>query len=255
MRFEQRSHPQNPTSAHRQTLIMRIRFQHHWLFICLAAVLSCNTAAADEKGESSGDWKPLFNGKNLDGWKVQSGTATYRVEDGTIVGTTSPGSPNTFLASQETFADFELTFEVLLEDNELNSGVQIRSKLRDGQYGGVTYGPQVEIAAGPSTSGFIYGESAGGWQSPEPESADPTVNKHDHFQNKAWNKYRVLAVGRHIQTWINDQPIADLQYDPKRYEDNSEGFIGLQVHGVGDSGPYHVRWRNIQIRPIVSEKK
>ncbi|MEP6167587.1 MAG: ThuA domain-containing protein, partial [Rhodopirellula bahusiensis] len=36
-------------------------------------------------------WKPLFDGKSLDGWNRKNGTAKYRVEDGTIVGTTSEG--------------------------------------------------------------------------------------------------------------------------------------------------------------------
>lgn len=44
--------------------------------------------------------------------------------------------------------------------------------------------------------------------------------------------------------------VADLEYDKKRYEDNKEGFIGLQVHGVGDSGPYRVRWKNIYVRTL-----
>jgi hypothetical protein len=32
------------------------------------------------------------------------------------------------------------------------------------------------------------------------------------------------------------------------------GFIGLQVHGVGDRGPFEVRWRNIQIKDLAPEK-
>lgn len=212
------------------------------------------TALADEHAAPEGEgWIKLFDGETTDGWKIRSGKATYKVEDGAIVGTTEPGSPNTFLITEDTFADFELQFDVLLEDNPLNSGVQIRSKLRDpesGQYGGRVYGPQVEIEASPGQAGFIYGEAAGGWQSPEPESKDPKVNTHSFFKNNEWNTYRVKADGRKIQTWINDNMVADLEYDEKRYEDNKEGFIGLQVHGVGDNGPYSVRWKNIYIRTI-----
>jgi hypothetical protein len=230
--------------------------QQSFLRACLAiliitAVATCATAQDQSAPEGEG-WVQLFDGETLDGWKIRSGKATYKVEDGTIVGTTVAGSPNTFLISADEFADFDLRFEVLLEDNPLNSGVQIRSKLRnpDGEYGGRVYGPQVEIEASPGQAGYIYGEAAGGWQSPEPESKDEAVNKHRFFKNNEWNQYRVKADGRRIQTWINGNMVADLEYDEQRYEENEKGFIGLQVHGVGDSGPYSVRWKNIFIKPI-----
>ena len=63
----------------------------------------------------------------MNGWTQKNGTATYRVEDGTIVGKTNEGSPNSFLCTDKDYSDFELTFEVKVDD-ELNSGVQIRSK-------------------------------------------------------------------------------------------------------------------------------
>lgn len=223
----------------------------------LAPVVIRSAPAADNEltpQQKAEGWKSLFDGKTLEGWSVKSGFATYKVENGAIVGTTAQDSPNTFLVSKDTFRDFELTFDVRLDHNELNSGVQIRSKLRGDQYGGRVYGPQVEIEAGPGQSGFIYGEAAGGWQSPEPMSKDKSVSEHHHFKNGEWNHYRVRAVGRHIETWINGHKIADLMYDEKRYADNPEGFIGLQVHGVGKRGPYSVRWKNIFVKPLSEAK-
>ena len=210
-----------------------------------------NTLTAQQKSEG---WQCLFDGKTLDGWSVKSGFATYKVEDGAIVGTTASESPNSFLVSAETFRDFELTFEVKLDNNELNSGCQIRSKLKGEQHGGRVYGPQVEIEASPGQSGYIYGEAAGGWQSPEPQSKDKAVNEHSHFKNGEWNQYRAKAVGRHIETWINGNKVADLMYDEKRYEDNPEGIIGLQVHGVGKRGPFSVRWKNLFIKKLAESK-
>jgi hypothetical protein len=76
----------------------------------------------------SGDgWKPLFNGQNLDGWQQKNGWAVYRIDGNSIHGTTSKGSPNSFLCTAQDYADFELKFEVKVH-NDLNSGVQIRSK-------------------------------------------------------------------------------------------------------------------------------
>jgi hypothetical protein len=70
---------------------------------------------------------------------------------------------------------------------------------------------------------------------------------HKAFQNGEWNHYRVLARGPRILTWVNGRPIEDL-VDEAKYQSHPEGFIGLQVHGVGDRGPFEVAWRNIRIR-------
>jgi hypothetical protein len=208
---------------------------------------SDNKLTEQQKAEG---WQLLFDGKTLDGWSIKSGFATYQVDQGAIVGTTVAGSPNTFLCSEATFADFELTFEVRFDDQFFNSGIQVRSKLRGEKYGGRVYGPQIEIEKSPGQSGYIYGEAAGGWQSPEPLADEPS-SAHNHFRNDGWNQYRIRAVGRRIQTWINGNRVADLVYDEGRYMDNSQGFIGLQVHGIGDrKEEMTVRWKNIYIKSL-----
>ncbi|MGH6904905.1 MAG: family 16 glycoside hydrolase [Geminicoccaceae bacterium] len=60
------------------------------------------------------------------GWPQRNGTASYRV-DGAIVGRTGDGSPNSFLATPQAYGDFELEFEVRVDD-ALNSGIQIGSR-------------------------------------------------------------------------------------------------------------------------------
>lgn len=188
---------------------------------------------------ASDQFVSIFNGQDLSGWSQKNGLATYEVSEGAIVGRTAKNSPNSFLCTERNYADFELTFEVKLQAG-LNSGVQIRSKSLDEYDNGRVHGPQVEIETSPGTSGYIYGESSGrGWLSPHQPATEA-------FKNDAWNRYVVRAVGPRIQTWINGQPIADL-YDPASFQ---EGFIGLQVHGVGDSGPFEVRWRDLRIREI-----
>lgn len=216
------------------------------LFAALLAAVAASRVVADDNG-----WRSLFDGKSLDGWEVKSGTATYKVEDGAIVGTTAEGSGNTFLCSKEKFGDFDLTFEVKLDHPQLNSGVQIRSKLKGEAHGGRVTGPQVEIMSSPGHSGYIYGEAFAGWLSPEPTTKGKGGGRHSHFNTTDWNRYRVLAVGPRIQTWINDQPVADLALPDEVYNNFASGLIGLQVHGIAKgTGPYSVRWRNIKIRPM-----
>lgn len=217
----------------------------------LILALSFTAAAAEEAEED--EWKSLFDGKTLEGWIQKNGTATYRVEDGAIIGKTTKGSPNSFLCTKKEYGDFELQFEVNLLDNELNSGVQIRSKTRepkgDQKFGRVN-GPQIEIEASGENgaeSGYIYGEACGGWMTPEDELI-PTKA----FKDGEWNKYRIVAKGPRIQTWINGKEIENL-VDEEKYESHPKGFIGLQVHGVGDRGPYEVAWRKIRVKELDKE--
>jgi len=111
-------------------------------------------AASSDKG-----WISLFDGKTLDGWVQINGTAKYEVKDGTILGTTVKGSPNSFLCTKKHYSDFELEFEVKL-DSRLNSGVQIRSNSFKEYRDGRVHGYQVEISTNGS-AGFIYDEARG----------------------------------------------------------------------------------------------
>ena len=212
------------------------------------AAIAAAALASGVLAQGTGYWINLFDGETLEGWTQLNGTATYEVKDGTIVGHTTVGSPNSFLCSDKHYGDFELEFEVKC-DRRLNSGVQIRSLQKGGK--GRVFGPQVEIEGSPGQAGFVYGEATGlGWLSPEPRSKDRDVKQHSHFKNDDWNQYRVVAKGPRIQTFINGQQIADLTHD-KIYATHPKGFIGLQVHSIPKGrGPFQVAWRNIRIREL-----
>lgn len=210
-------------------------------FISCSLTLMLGLASAAAFAEDG--FVSLFDGKSLDGWTQRNGQATYGVEDGVIVGKTAVNSPNSFLCSDKAYCDFELLVEVQV-DPGLNSGIQIRSRSSKDYNDERVHGPQVEIETAPGESGYIYGEATGrGWLS-------PNQNIKDAYKNDQWNEYRILAVGPRIQTWINGRPVEDLTDEAS----SRCGFIGLQVHGVGDRGPFEVRWRNIRIKDLAPEK-
>lgn len=193
------------------------------------------TSAAEGAG-----WVSLFDGKTLNGWSQRNGLAKYEVKDGAILGTSAPNSPNSFLCTTREYADFELEFEVRVHP-ELNSGVQIRSHSKPDYQNGRVHGYQVEIAIG-GYSGGIYDESRRNkFLNAETQ---PTPAIRDLLKKDAWNKYRILCQGDRIQTWVNGVPVTDL-----RDSMTASGFIGLQVHGVGDrTDPLTVEWRHLRIR-------
>lgn len=214
--------------------------KRHLLLGALAAlVVSCLVGASTVLAADDGGWRALFDGRSLDGWEQHGGKAVYKAEDGAIVGHSVPNTRNSFMCTKEHFGDFELTFEVKC-DKALNSGAQVRSAIKPDD---TVWGPQVEIAVGPDSAGYVYGESTGrGWLSPDKDRTKVITLKADD-----WNQYRVLCKGANIKTWVNGEPVADLTDE----QSAREGIIGLQVHGVGKlAEPLYVRWRNIKIRPV-----
>ncbi len=201
--------------------------------LALVLMLAGSAGAADD------GWIMLFNGKNLDGWKQINGTAKYEVKDGTIVGTTAKGSPNSFLCTTKNYGDFELEFEVKVDD-ALNSGVQIRSQSRKDYQNGRVHGYQVEIATN-GEAGFIYDEARRGWLSKDRSNKAARAA----FKKGEWNKYRVVCKGDSIKTWINGVPVADVKDSM-----DASGFIGLQVHSFSGPEPAQVRWRNLRLREM-----
>lgn len=219
----------------------------NWIFS--GAILVGIAFSGTLKAQKS-DMTPLFNGKSLEGWKVRSGTATYKVEDGTIVGTTVEGSANTFLCTLKEYGDFILEFEVKC-DPKLNSGVQFRSHFYEkeievaGNNGNKRkwpadrmFGYQFEISSGGS--GGVYDEAR------RAVFIGDSRTKAGKLKDNEWNKCRIIAQGDHFQTFVNGEAVADF-HDTM----DTKGFFGLQVHQVGKGqGPYSVRWRNIMIREL-----
>lgn len=221
-------------------------------FAVIAAFAATTALAAGSDG-----FKPLFNGKNLDGWEQHSGKAKYRVEDGAIVGQTVANTQNSFLCTSKQYGDFilELEFKVA---NDMNSGIQFRSqyytKETEVEINGKkkkfpadrVHGYQYEIdpSARAWTAG-VYDEGRRGWLVDLKDN--PAASK--AFKQGEWNKARIECKGDHIQTWINGVKAADLKDGL-----TLRGIIALQVHAIGDGKKKapgeEVRWRNIRIKEL-----
>jgi hypothetical protein len=204
-----------------------------------ASILLLTLASCQVQTDNS--WISLFNGTDLSGWEVLEGTAEYVVEDGVLVGTSKFGAPNTFLATTEEYSDFILEYEAKLDDG-LNSGVQIRSLTNPDYNEGQLYGYQVELDASPRAwTGGIYDERRRGWLynlecNPKAKSA---------YKPKAWNQFRVEAIGNSLRVWLNGVPTADVIDDM-----TASGIIALQVHSIKDQDleGTTVQFRNIRIK-------
>ncbi|MEO0514942.1 MAG: DUF1080 domain-containing protein [Planctomycetota bacterium] len=212
-------------------------------------------------GAHAQSYGSLLDANSLEGWSVAGGTAEFVLSDGVLTGITSSG-PNTFLMSDETYDDFVLTFEMRLEGQPTengedaipnNSGVQIRSRIIDGQVRGY----QVDVdAAEHAKLATLF------------EEGNKRLTLHDAAEFQAlrdsyvpfddgWNQIKVVANGGTIQTYFNG--FAGKTYVEDRLPGTEQGIypmmsgsIGFQLHSPGriTTQGLAVQWRNINIQPV-----
>ena len=174
----------------------------------------------------------LFNGKNLDGWKIH-GTELWYVEDGLLVCESGPDKEYGYLSTNEFYDDFELTLEFKQEANG-NSGVFIRSTVD----GTKVSGWQVEVAPPGSNTGGVYESYGRGWL------IKPEKEKDKALKMGEWNNMRIRVKGDKIKSWLNGTPMISLK-DKKIGQ--GKGSIALQIH---DGGGIKVRWRNLIVTQL-----
>jgi len=186
-------------------------------------------------------FEPLFDGTSLAGWEGDS--RFFRVEHGAIIAglLNAPIPRNEFLASEESFGDFDLRFEARLLGTGRNAGVQFRSERIPGSHEMIGYQCDIGEWSAGLIWGLLYDESRRARMLDEPEQG-PLLKV---VAPDGWNRLRVLAVGARVQIWVNDfQTVDYTETDPSV---EPVGRIGLQIH----SGPAaECHYRKIRIRRL-----
>jgi hypothetical protein len=205
------------------------------LFVATALALVVGSASAQQSRYYKGqEWEPLFNGKDLTGWKT-SGAGKWTVQNGQIVGE-SVGGKGGFVVTERTFKDFEVSIQ-FFPDTDGNSGLFYHTTLAaDGKFQG---GMQVEIdrTINRHTAGLHepYGRNWVVWPAPENESV---------IRPDDWNDLFVKVNGNRVITRLNGVQMIDFT-DPN--PKNSDGVIGFQIHSGRDM---KIRFRNVYIRDL-----
>ncbi len=179
----------------------------------------------------------LFTGTDLAGWKGDPKVWTW--EKGELVGRLS-GTGYTFLAGTNPYQDFELTYEVRLQGDQANSGVQFRSAMLPPSPFDMT-GPQCEIGGtGKTGYGGLWwekGTANGVKAAVPPEKYGPLVKPDDY------NRMTVRCVGKHVTITLNGTTTVDGDF-----EIAPQGLLGFQL--VARGAPVEVRVRNIEFRDL-----
>jgi hypothetical protein len=197
-------------------------------FNCLlgTALLLGTSSAFAQKAQS------LFNGKNLDGWKVY-GTEKWYVDNGELICESGPDKEYGYLATDGQYKDFELTVQFKQEANG-NSGVFFHSSLE----GTKITGWQAEVAPPDMHTGGIYESYGRGWL------IQPDKEKEKFLKMGEWNTMKVKVLGDQVTTWLNGHEMITLKDDKIGA---ANGQIALQIHS---GGGIKVRWKNIKLVPL-----
>ena len=205
------------------------------VFLFLAVVVVSMANATEPRS--------LFDGMSLSGWDVRAGEEKWwKAAEGMIVGgsLTENVPHNTFLATKESFDNFELAFKIRIRGagGFVNSGIQIRSTRVPHSHEMKGY----QVDAGPGWWGNLYDESRRNKVIGEPKDVKALAAA---IKEGDWNEYRIRAEGPAIRSWINGTAALDfVENDPAI---PLTGLIGIQVHGGGKA---LVEVKDITIRPL-----
>ena len=182
-------------------------------------------------------FRPLFNGKNLDEWIVDT-PGLWSVQNGVIIGK-SPGLKyNDFLRTKKHYRNFVLkvTFRMTDESGKANSGVQFRSRPVEGSH--EVYGYQADM--GQQYWGCLYDESRR--KKVLVQASPEAVAK---LRKGDWNDYEISAQGNRITLKLNGvQSVEWVENEPNI---ENQGFLALQLH----SGPaFQMEFKDLAIKVL-----
>lgn len=210
-------------------------------------VFLCGIAVVQSADAPPAGFTPLFNGKNLDGWKVHAGKMDVWSADGGMLVVNGRGGG--WLMTEKEYGDFELRLEYRLPKRG-NSGVALRAPLQgDPAYQGM----EIQILDDENYKGIKPWQFTGSIYDVVPPS------KHVSKPAGEWNAMRIIAKGRQITVELNGTKIVDANLDEykDRVKPNPEkklaghpgllrttGHLGLQSHDG------RVEFRNIFVKPM-----
>ncbi|MCC7155942.1 MAG: AGE family epimerase/isomerase [Bryobacterales bacterium] len=190
-------------------------------------------------------FRPLFDGKTLNGWTLVRGSGRgYVVENGAIV-CPKDGGGNLFTADE--YGDFVLRLEWRLWEGG-NNGIGIRAPLEgDAAYAGMEIQVLDDDAEVYRKMGLKPSQYTGSVYDVFPAKRGAVK------RNGEWNREEIVAQGRRVKVTLNGQVICDVNLDDAKDPEvlkkhpgllRTRGHIGFLGHGT------RVEFRDIRIKRL-----
>jgi len=217
-----------------------------------ALLIFASSTSAQSGLESSASWRPVFDGKSLDGWQ-HIGPGKMILENGLI---RTEGGMGLLWFTKEKFGDCVVRVVYKTSSKHSNSGVYVRIADRPKDvWFPVHHGYEVQIEdAGDEYhgTGAIY-------------SLSKSIARPVRPQGE-WNTMEITLKGQQIMVFLNGGqvnvfdsekstvPDRVKDYEPERGPRPTSGYIGLQNHDdVSNSSP--VFFKEVSVRPLTKADK
>jgi hypothetical protein len=208
----------------------------------LAIALICpNAFAADTEGkEKDGEgWVTIFDGTNLDDWKIVENPETFKLVDGALVAK-GPRAHAFYVGDVKNhdFKNFELKVDLMTKDKS-NGGIYFRTKVQE--QGWPEYGREVQVNnthGDPKKTGSLYN----------------LVNVLEApAQDNKWFTEHIIVKGDHVTILVDGKKVVDTTI-PEEFQGAKSGLgrwpesgtIALQGHDPISE----VHYKNIRIKPL-----
>lgn len=249
------------------------------VFIAVGLLTGCESRGSNAEAAPAGqeasldDFRPLFNGEDLTGWRIPEGDGGHwKVVDGVIdYDAQSEAEGDKSLWTEEEFGDYVLRVDWRIKEvpytnpnvpiiradgthKRDENGNVMTMAVPDSDSGILPRGHgkgQANIWNWPYGSGEIYGYRMDEDMPPEVRAAAvPLVNADNDIGE--WNTFEITVQGQHMTVVLNDHLVIDEAHLPEIPE---RGPIGLQHHGRMENGewvspPSLVQFRNIYVRDL-----
>lgn len=209
---------------------MRVR-----VILGLIGLLVCGwTLANADDSKKTGEWKILFDGKSMEGWKVNENSDSWKVEDGCLV-CQGERSHLFYMGDEKPFKNFHFKAEVKTTPGS-NSGIYFHTKFQEAGWPKYGYECQVNISqSDPKKSSGLYATA---------DVSDPPA------KDDEWYTQEIIVEGRKVTTKINGKTMIEYEEpaSKKAFSDEferrlGEGTFALQAHDPKS----RVYFRNLQV--------
>jgi hypothetical protein len=177
---------------------------------CLLSLVVCTwSLMAEEKKPAEPQWKALFNGKNLDGWKSTEfgGEGEVAVKDGAIL--LKQGSELTGITYTGKLP--KTNYELLVEAQRL---------------GGIDFFAATTFPVGDSYASFIPGGWAGGVTGISSvngfDASENETTKFRAYDDNTWYKFRIRVTDKKLRVFVDDKVQVDLDLQDKKLSTRNE---------------------------------
>jgi hypothetical protein len=212
--------------------------------LVLLALLGAAPAPPSDDQEKAEGFVPLFNGRDLTGWRCYAGKpGVWRAEDGLLV---CAGEGGGWLGTERDYSDFVLRLEYRLKPAG-NSGVYLRAP-EEGHISRVGMEIQILDDDHPRYARLDYYQYTGSLYHVVPPRRRVTKPAGQ------WNALEVRCEGRHLAVVLNGVKVVDEDLDRLRQDREvarehpglarTAGRLGLQNHNE------RVEFRHLRVKEL-----